>query len=298
MQSAPGIAFSLPLLLLKMLAMKNASFSRILLLLLLLGLVRSAMAAYPSQIDSDVLIDAVGSQSPWYSQLGEGWLHLQLVTGSTTRYKGTFTDNLDKSTVFPASADTTNASSPVLTVETHVGKIVFEMGTAFGSPVMYTNFSTTSFPPRLGQDASVHLVAYPHLANVITYNLHLNNQIGFIGAKSYQTGLIVTLIEDEEGYITSRDAATKAVSSLLIPGTHPVSTRITSPGAFIVEDNMQADTSALFFTANVHGKLLTFFGHTGNGGAAYDGNVIASGAGTAAVLGSFHMDKISGTNPH
>ena len=276
--------------------MKNASFSCILLPLLFLGLVRSALAAFPTQIDSDVLISSAGSQSPWYSQLSEGWLHLQLVAGSSTRYKGTFTDNFDKSTAFPASADVSNASAPVLTVQTHAGKFVFQMESDFGNST-YVNATTTSFPPRLGQDASVSIDAFPHHAHVITYNLQLNNQIGFLGAKAYQTGLIVTLIEDGQGYITSRDAETKAVSSLLIPGTHPVSTRITSPGAFIVLDNLHVDPTTFFFTADIHGRLLTLVGHTTNSGAAYDGNVIGSGAGTAAVFGSFHMDKISGPNP-
>jgi hypothetical protein len=277
--------------------MKNASFSRILpLLLLLLGLLQRTTAAFPAQIDSDLLIDSTGSQSPWYSQLGEGWLHLQLVAGSSTRYKGAFTDNLDKSTAFPASADVSNASAPVLTIQTHAGKFVFEMQSSFGSSA-YGNTTTTSFPPHLGQDASVFVAAYAHQANVIAYNLHLDTQIGSIGSKAYQTGLIVTLLEDGFGYITSRDPETKAVSSLLIPGTHPVSTRITAPGAFQVTDNTNTDPTLIFFTANVRGRLLTFFGHTSNGGAAYDGNVIGSGSGTAAAFGSFHMDKTSGPNP-
>jgi hypothetical protein len=120
--------------------------SEVSLLLLLLDLLPRTTAAFPAQIDSDLLIDSTGSQSPWYSQLGEGWLHLQLVAGSSTRYKGAFTDNLDKSTAFPASADVSNASAPVLTIQTHAGKFVFEMQSSFGSSA-YGNTTTTSFPP-------------------------------------------------------------------------------------------------------------------------------------------------------
>jgi hypothetical protein len=267
---------------------------RLVLLPLLCGTF-SIAAAVPATIDSDVHLRVIGSGAVgggnWSTFAGEGWLRLARIPGSTVKYAGTFTDNLDNGATYAATANAADPNVPVLRISNRFGKFVFIMGSDFGDS-SYLSASNAVRPERFAAATNTYLFGKAHTYTTENYSFHLDFAVGLPGPKAVGNGMTLTIIRDAGNFIVPKDPVTGARSVLVVPGTpSPKITRLTGPGYFGRYFVYGFSANGLNFTINYFGRNVAVAGISSNDGDSYSGSALISGKGTAAAIGTFIASK-------
>jgi len=138
---------------------------------------RSAARVAPATVDSDVYVYADTPTGRIYFVVA-GRLRLQLKAGSTTSYKGSLVDYTGQKS-YKASADTRDASAPVIKLQGKNGKFTFTSTLSFGT-TFYSGVATSK-PKKLkvGLD-KIAFSAATHSVRTASYSVVLSERSGAI----------------------------------------------------------------------------------------------------------------------
>ncbi len=152
----------------------------------------------PATVDSDVYAYATTPSARIYFVVA-GHLKLQLKSGSTTRYGGSFVDYVGNKS-YKASADATNATAPTLKLESRNGKFAFRLDQNLAST--FYSGRATSRPSKLKVPTDqVYLGASAHVVRSVSYAIVLTERSGGINNPLEYTGTL-TLAYDANGRVS------------------------------------------------------------------------------------------------
>jgi hypothetical protein len=260
-------------------------------LLLLLSLILvwgpRAVAATPDQISEDFRLTAeVAGQ--WQTRAAEGWLKLARV-GTSAKYHGTFTDNLNGGLTSICNASDANPAGLVITVPTRYGPITVMMDPAFATTDFTSSIKAIAYP-KVFSGADVSAYSRAHAYFVKTYSATIGLSYGVPGARSRTDHATLHLIEDTLLYVVPRDPSTNTISSLVvITPTSAKLTKITSPGIFAETSLDRFDTNGLNVTVNLNGRFVSLLGRTSDGGNTYTGGAASAAARSSSASGAFTL---------
>lgn len=217
----------------------------------------SSARVVPATIDSDVDAFVTAHSIAYFVVAGR--LQLQLRSGSTTTYTGSFVDYVGNKS-YKASADATNPGAPTLKLKSKNGTFEFLATSSFGGS--YWSGTGTSVPSKLKVSAEqVYLGAAPHSATTTSYAIRLTERSGAINNPFQYTGSL-TLVHDANFRISGGSITVSNSKGKIV--TNPVNNSGSSNGGSFYTV-AKVDKTYFGLTGTVSGTTLGGYGFGGSG---------------------------------